>query len=139
VWDIRHVRAHKPLYDLCVHTRDVLQVSWAPLAAQGAVIASLSADRRVCLWDLRRAATRQPLAFIHGGHTTRPADLAWHPTRPLMAASTAEDNSVHVWQPNSLLDELASPASPRLAPPAAPAAAVASPNAAAAPAASSAR
>ena len=36
--------------------------------------------------------------FIHAGHTSTVEDFSWSASDPWMLASTAQDNTLHVWQ-----------------------------------------
>lgn len=61
------------------------------------------------IWDVSRIGEQQSpqdaedgppeLLFIHGGHTSKVADLSWNPKSPWVMASSAEDNILQVWQP----------------------------------------
>ncbi|KAI7869576.1 WD40-repeat-containing domain protein [Spinellus fusiger] len=97
-------RIDKPLH--FIQQEDpVTQVSWSP--HQEAILAS-AAGRQVILWDLRRIGEEQTpedaedgppeLMFLHGGHTAPVSEFSWNPSEPWMMASTAEDNSLQVWQ-----------------------------------------
>lgn len=93
------------------HTDEVLHLAWSP--HNSGVFASASSDRRINIWDLAQIGAEQTpddqedgppeLMFVHGGHTSRPADFCWAPGigENWTAASTSEDNVVMVWQPTA--------------------------------------
>lgn len=106
LWDLRNTSAK--LHSFEAHTDQVTGVEWAPFVET--VLASSSADRRVCVWDVTRIGREQEpedaedgppeLLFIHGGHTDRVVELSWNPQKEdkWVMASVADDNTVQVWQ-----------------------------------------
>jgi histone-binding protein RBBP4 len=85
----------------------LLQIGWAP--DNPTILASCGADRRLNVWALHKIGDEQSaedaedgppeLLFVHGGHTSKISDFAWHPTYEFTIASVAEDNVLQIWQP----------------------------------------
>lgn len=106
VWDTRTLR--EPLHHLRGHRGDVVVVQWAPF--RNDLLASCSSDSRLILWNLspedadeaRENDESAELLFAHGGHTQGVSDFSWGNDDFLMC-SVSEDNSLHIWQPNSVL------------------------------------
>lgn len=109
LFDIRALK--KPaLHSFESHTDEVLHLAWSPHSPT--VFASASSDRRINLWDLSQIGVEQTpddaedgppeLLFMHGGHTSRPADFCWAPGEgeAWHLASVSEDNIAMVWQPS---------------------------------------
>lgn len=102
LWDLR--RPGQCVYTLAGHSADVSTVAWSPL--DSSVLASGSYDRRINIWDLSMVGLEVPneqegpseLVFVHGGHTNKISDFAWHPTLPWTMVSTSEDNIIQVWR-----------------------------------------
>ena len=90
------------------HQEEVLQLAWSP--TNETVFASASGDRRINLWDVSKIGLEQTpedaedgppeLMFVHGGHTSRPTDIAWSPNEPWTLCSAAEDNVLQIWTPS---------------------------------------
>lgn len=88
-----------------------MQLTWSPHAPT--IFASASGDRRINLWDLSKIGLEQTpedqedgppeLLFVHGGHTSRPTDLAWNVNEEWTMGTAAEDNVVQVWRPSRSL------------------------------------
>lgn len=93
------------------HQEEVLQLAWSP--KNETIFASASGDRRINLWDVSKIGFEQTpedqedgppeLLFVHGGHTSRPTDLAWSPNEDWTLATAAEDNVLQVWRPSATL------------------------------------
>lgn len=97
-----------------MHTSEVLTLSWSP--SHETIFASAGADRRINVWDISAIGLEQTpddaedgppeLLFVHGGHTSRPSDIAWAPVghpggavdMDWFMASCAEDNVVQIWR-----------------------------------------
>lgn len=89
----------------------MLQLAWSP--TNETVFASASGDRRINLWDVSKIGLEQTpedaedgppeLMFVHGGHTSRPTDLAWNANQDFCMVSVAEDNVLQVWSPSATL------------------------------------
>jgi hypothetical protein len=56
----------------------------------------LAQDAAVAAAD---ASLPPELIFVHGGHTEKIHDLAWHPTDEYTMASVADNGLVQVWKP----------------------------------------
>lgn len=106
VWDTRTFR--EPLHNLRGHRGDVVVVRWAPFRTD--LLASCSSDSRLIMWNLSPEDTDEAreddesaeLLFAHGGHSQGVSDFSWGSDDFLMC-SVSEDNSLHIWQPNSVL------------------------------------
>jgi len=108
LFDIRDMK--KRLHTFESHTDEVLHLAWSP--HDPTVFASASSDRRINVWDLAQIGVEQTpddaedgppeLVFMHGGHTSRPADFSWAPGigEQWHVASVSEDNVLMVWQPS---------------------------------------
>jgi len=106
LWDTRSLKV--PLHSFHMHTDEILHLSWSP--TYETIFASASSDRRVAIWDLAAIGLEQTpddaedgppeLLFMHGGHTSRPTDVAWATGEGMewYVASAAEDNVVQVWK-----------------------------------------
>ncbi|KAG8903018.1 Histone acetyltransferase type B subunit 2 [Tulasnella sp. 417] len=118
LWDTRNLSVK--LHSFEMHQGEVLSLSWSP--SHETIFASAGADRRINVWDLSAIGLEQSpddaedgppeLLFVHGGHTSRPSDIAWAPVghglgngkQPAsldmnwFMASCAEDNVVQVWK-----------------------------------------
>lgn len=104
LWDLRNLKIK--LHTFESHNDAVFNVSWCP--QNETILASASVDRRVMVWDLARIGEEQSheemedgppeLLFIHGGHTSKVADIDWNYNTPWLMASTGEDNQVQFWQ-----------------------------------------
>lgn len=107
IWDIRNMERH--IFGLVGHSGEIMQTQWSPHF--NGVLASSATDRRVIIWDIKRANTSSDVKspekiFLHGGHTNNVCDFSWNPLEPWEIASVAEDNVVQIWQPskNNLKD-----------------------------------
>jgi len=118
LWDTRNLSLR--LHSFHAHTSEVLTLAWSP--SHETIFASAGADRRVNVWDLSAIGLEQTpddaedgppeLLFVHGGHTSRPSDIAWAPVghglgggskekglnMDWFMASVAEDNVVQIWR-----------------------------------------
>ncbi|KAF8336363.1 histone acetyltransferase type B subunit 2 [Cantharellus anzutake] len=106
LWDTRSLKT--PLHSFHHHTDEILHISWSP--THETIFASASSDRRVAIWDLASIGLEQTpddaddgppeLLFVHGGHTSRPTDVAWALGDEMQwyVASAAEDNVVQIWK-----------------------------------------
>ena len=84
LWDMRNLK--KKLHTFASHEGEVFSVQWAPF--NETILASSSADRRVCFWDVAKIGTQQSqqdeedgppeLLFIHAGHTAKISDMSWN-------------------------------------------------------------
>ncbi|KAK4699009.1 histone-binding protein RBBP4, partial [Phenoliferia sp. Uapishka_3] len=109
LWDLRNLKLK--LHTFESHTEEVLQLAWSP--TNETIFASASGDRRINLWDVSKIGIEQTpddqedgppeLLFVHGGHTSRPTDLAWNPNEDWTIATAAEDNVLQVWRPSKTL------------------------------------
>jgi len=109
LWDLRNLKFK--LHTFESHQEEVLQLAWSP--HNETIFASASGDRRVNVWDISKIGLEQTpedeedgppeLMFVHGGHTSRPTDLAWNLNAPWTLATTAEDNVLQVWSPSATL------------------------------------
>ena len=68
-------------------------LAWDPHDAR---IASGSEDGRVLVWTLGDEEPSRPLALE--GHAGSVLDVAWHPSRPLLA-SVSNDHTLRIWDP----------------------------------------
>jgi len=105
----KEVSSARKVHTSNAHTDQVLQLAWSP--HDPSVFASGSGDRRVNLWDLAQIGQEQTpddaeddppeLMFVHGGHISRIADIAWAPhiEDKWTLASAGEDNVLMVWSP----------------------------------------
>lgn len=103
IWDTRYL--DRVLHTLHSHKKTVNQVRWS--VHMSSVLASASADRRVCIWDVSRTGTEMApedlaegppeLVFIHGGHTNAVTDICWNPLEKWEIVSVAEDNILQIW------------------------------------------
>ncbi|KAL0266091.1 UNVERIFIED_CONTAM: hypothetical protein PYX00_011807 [Menopon gallinae] len=103
IWDTRYL--DRALHTLLSHRKSVNQVRWS--VHMSSVLASASADRRVCIWDVSRAGMEMApedlaegpseLVFIHGGHTNAVTDICWNPLEKWEIVSVAEDNILQIW------------------------------------------
>lgn len=106
LWDLRNLKLK--LHTFESHQEEVLQLAWSP--TNETVFASASGDRRINLWDVSKIGLEQTpedaedgppeLMFVHGGHTSRPTDIAWSPNEPWTLCSAAEDNVLQIWTPS---------------------------------------
>ncbi|KAH8101041.1 histone acetyltransferase type B subunit 2 [Phellopilus nigrolimitatus] len=108
LWDRR--KEVERLHTFEFHNDEVLQLAWSP--HNETVFASASSDRRILVWDLAQIGIEQSpddaedgppeLLFMHGGHTSRPADFSWAPgeSESWHIASVSEDNVLQVWSPS---------------------------------------
>ncbi|ORZ00666.1 histone-binding protein RBBP7-like protein [Syncephalastrum racemosum] len=102
IWDLRNMGTK--VHTLGGHQDEVYQIAWSPF--HESVLATGATDKHVHVYDLARmadppadpASDPPELLFKHVGHTAPVSDLCWDPDTPWMLASTAEDNSVHVWR-----------------------------------------
>jgi histone-binding protein RBBP4 len=95
------------MYDIFVILKYCVQIGWSP--EHPTILASCGADRRLNIWALHKIGDEQcpedaedgppELLFVHGGHTSKISDFAWHPTSAFTIASVAEDNVLQIWQP----------------------------------------
>ncbi|KAM0788100.1 Histone-binding protein rbbp4 [Microbotryomycetes sp. NB124-2] len=109
LWDMRNLKLK--LHTFEAHQEEVLQLAWSP--HNETIFASSSGDRRINLWDVSKIGLEQTpedqedgppeLMFVHGGHTSRPTDLAWSPNEEWTMATAAEDNVLQVWRPSATL------------------------------------
>lgn len=106
LWDLRNLKLK--LHTFESHQEEVLQLAWSP--TNETIFASASGDRRINLWDVSKIGLEQTpedaedgppeLMFVHGGHTSRPTDIAWSPNEPWTLCSAAEDNVLQIWTPS---------------------------------------
>ncbi|KAL6846044.1 hypothetical protein ACP4OV_023492 [Aristida adscensionis] len=104
LFDLR--KLSRSLHTFDSHEGEVFQVEWNPNLAT--VLASSAADKRVMIWDINRIGDEQAdedasdgppeLLFVHGGHTDKISELAWHPSEKWVVASVAEDNVLQIWE-----------------------------------------
>ena len=100
IWDMRNMG--RKLVSLEFHQDSVHKVAWAPFSLS--IVASVSSDRRVVVWDLGRIdgeridGVPSEVLFTHTGHTSRVSDFGWNPHDHFLMASVAEDNMLQVWQ-----------------------------------------
>jgi histone-binding protein RBBP4 len=109
LWDLRNLSVK--LHTFESHQEEVQQLAWSP--TNETIFASSSGDRRINLWDVSKIGLEQTpedqedgppeLLFVHGGHTSRPTDLAWSPNEDWTLATAAEDNVLQVWRPSATL------------------------------------
>jgi histone-binding protein RBBP4 len=102
LWDWRQM--NEPLYTLPGHEDGVMHVRWCP--QQHTILAS-SSGKSIHVWDMRQfcngqddessSASVKPM-FIHAGHTSCIEDFSWSTSDPWTIASTAQDNTLQVWQ-----------------------------------------
>lgn len=104
LWDLR--RMDQSIHSLVGHSAAVTSLQWSPHTES--VLATAGYDRRVMIWDLSRIDPTEQhddedgppeLLFVHGGHTSKISQFAWHPEQPWVIASAGEDNIVQVWKP----------------------------------------
>lgn len=109
LWDLRNLKLK--LHTFESHQEEVLQLAWSP--HNETIFASASGDRRINIWDVSKIGMEQTpddqedgppeLMFVHGGHTSRPTDLAWNLNEDWTLATAAEDNVLQIWRPSQTL------------------------------------
>ncbi|CEQ42943.1 SPOSA6832_04816 [Sporobolomyces salmonicolor] len=109
LWDLRNLKLK--LHTFESHADEVLSLAWSPM--NETIFASASGDRRINLWDVSKIGLEQTpedaedgppeLMFVHGGHTSRPTDLAWSPNEDWTLSTVAEDNVLQIWRPSATL------------------------------------
>lgn len=111
MWDVRNLKLK--LHSFESHQEEVLQLAWSP--KNETIFASAAGDRRINIWDISKIGLEQSqedaedgppeLLFVHGGHTSRPTDLAWSPNEDWTLATAAEDNVLQCWRPSATIYE----------------------------------
>eukprot|EP00455_Lapot_gusevi_P031050 TRINITY_DN3351_c0_g1_i5.p1 TRINITY_DN3351_c0_g1~~TRINITY_DN3351_c0_g1_i5.p1 ORF type:complete len:182 (+),score=2.69 TRINITY_DN3351_c0_g1_i5:527-1072(+) len=111
LWDLRFFKPK--LHSFEKHSDTINQVVWSPFSECIFASCGGAGDRRVCVWDISRIGEEQSpedvedgppeLLFIHGGHTDRISDCAWHPNHAWMMSSVADNNVMQIWQMSSAI------------------------------------
>ncbi|GIM11778.1 hypothetical protein Vretimale_15248 [Volvox reticuliferus] len=71
------------------HSKAVASVKFAP---SGLLLATASADKTVCLWDVTTGSRISTLS----GHTCGISDVSWNPNQRYLATA-ADDNTLKLW------------------------------------------
>lgn len=100
VWDLRTLDKGLSIRDIKAHSQSVTQLKWHPKYQN--CLGSSSSDGTVKLFSLNNYHNdNQGLQFVHAGHMLGVNDFDWSFHDDWMVASVSDDNSMHIWKPDS--------------------------------------